>query len=125
MANSLRYRIDMPYVNEDGTIEVIDTDFIADYPFTWQYKLYETEEENMKRLLSVLYSIYPETYELTPRFRAYVDDRKALYDKVEDYRKIVEEIKCSNNFEFEKKVLIKSIDEFLSKLYPYPTKASS
>ena len=60
MARNLRSRIDMPYVNEDGTIEVIDTDFISDYPFTWQYKLYETFEENMKRLHSVLYSVYPE-----------------------------------------------------------------
>ena len=125
MANILRYRIDMPYVNDDGTIEVIDTDLIADYPFTWQYKLYETEEENMKRLFSILYSVYPEKYELTPRFQAYVDNRKALFDKVQDYRNIVEEIKCSKNFEFDKKIMIKTIDEILNKLYPYHTPSLS
>ena len=119
MANNLRYRIDMPYVNEDGTIEVIDTDFISDYPFTWQYKLYETFEENMKRLLSLLYSIYPEEYELTPRFQAYVNNRRVLFNQVQDYRKIVEEIQCSKNYDFEKKAMIKNIDMVLNKLYPY------
>ena len=122
MANNLRYRIDMPFVNEDGTIEVVDTDYISDYPFTFQYRLYETEEENMKRLFSMLYSVYPEKYELTPRFRAYVDDRKALFEDVKDYRNVVEEIKCSKNFTHEKTAMIREIDKVLNILYPYESK---
>ncbi len=119
MARNLRYRIDMPYVNEDGTIEVIDTDFISDYPYTWQYRLYETYEENMKRLHSVLYSVYPEKYELTPRFQRYVDDRMQYFDKVKDYRTVVDEIKSSKLPEHEKKEAIRKVDQVLNILYPY------
>ena len=79
----------------------------------------ETEEENMKRLFSMLYSVYPEKYELTPRFRAYVENRKALFNEVLDYRKVVEEIKCSKNFAYEKKSMIRRIDDVLNILYPY------
>lgn len=124
MARDIRYRIDMPYVNDDGTIEVIDTDFISDYPFTWQYRLYETFEENMKRLLSILYSVYPENFELTPRFQRYVDDRVKLFDKVSDYRTVVEEINSSKLPPHEKKEAIRKIDQVLNILYPYkPDKA--
>ena len=119
MAMILRHRIDMLFVNDDGTIEVIDTDTISDYPFTFQYRLYETYEENMQRLLRILFSMCPEKYELTPRFQEYVDNRMALFDKVRDYRNVVDEIKCSNNFEFEKKSMIRSVDQLLNKLYPY------
>ena len=115
----LRYRIDMPHVNEDGTIEVLDTDFISDYSFTFQYKLYETVEENMRRLFNMLYSVFPEKYELTERFQKYVEERKSHYDEVQVYRKVVDEIQQSRNFAFEKQEMIKKIDTILNKLYPY------
>ena len=121
MANDLRYRIDMPQVNEDGTIEVIDTDFINDFPFTFQYKLYETVEENMKRLFSILYSIYPEHYELTSRFKAYVENRAELFEKAQDFLPTINCIKTSKLTDYDKRRMIKKIDLMLNELYPYKT----
>lgn len=121
MPNNLVTKIDMPHVNEDGTIEIIDIPSWTEFSFTFQYKLYLPFEENLKAIFQRLFSIPPENYELSDRFSKYVENRKSLYEEVaKDYLPRINKITTSKNLSIqEKKELIKNIDLELNRLYPY------
>ena len=119
MTNNLGYKIDMPCINNDGTVEVMDANPFSSHPFVWRYKLYDSYEKNMKSLLSLLFSIYPEKYEFTPRLAAYIANRRKLYETAQQYIPLIQEIKNSNFPLNYKTKLLNSVDEALNALYPY------
>lgn len=122
MSNDSVIKIDMVHVNEDGTIEVIDMPSWTEFPFTFQYKLYLTFEENLQTLFQLLFSIPPENYELSSRFHKYVENRKELYEEVsKEYLPIVSSITQSKMSPQTKRNLINELDLKLNQLYPYET----
>ena len=121
MTNSLVVRIDLFAVNENGTIELIDTPtFLSEYPFTFQYKLYLPFEENEKKILKMFFYDASVNYEYSARLLKYFENRKALYDEVsKKYLPLVHGIQNSEFSKLTKELLIKIIDFEISKLYPY------
>lgn len=121
MPNNLVTRIDMPHVNEDGTIEIIDIPSWTEFSFTFQYKLYLTFEENLQNIFQRLFSIPPENYELSNRFLKYIENRKKLYEEVsKEYLPRINKIMQSPKLSIqEKNKLIKNIDLEINLLYPY------
>ncbi len=114
-------RIDMVYVNEDGTVEIIDSsDACSEYPFTWQYKLYYSFEENEKIFLSMLYHDPDSHYATSPRFQKFLENRKSLYDEARHlYFPMIYLIENSNLSTITKKAIINKIDLELNQKYPY------
>lgn len=120
MSNDFVTKIDLVRVNEDGTIEVIDSPSWTEYPFKFQYKLYLPFVENLKSIFQRLYSIPPEHFKLSNRFIKYVENREALYAEVsKEYLPIINEINQSSKTPEEKRHEIEKIDLKLNQLYPY------
>ena len=121
MTNNLVYRVDMIDVNEDGTIEIIDIPgFSREYPFTFQYKLYLTFEENEERIRQLLFYNSAIKFDYTPRFLKYLENRRLLYEKVSrKYLPLVCTIMHSDFSEFSKSKIIQRIELELNRLYPY------
>lgn len=120
MSNNLVTRIDLVHVNEDGTIDIIDTPSWHDYPFTFQYKLYLSFEENLANIFRILFENPPSNYEFTPRFQTYIENRKIVQSKItKEYLPIVNAISQSGMSIKAKQCLIHQIDLELNQLYPY------
>lgn len=113
--------IDIVHINENGTVDILDlADSYFEYPHTWQYKLYNTFEENVLSMLSILYQENSLPYSFTKRFKDYLDERQSLYSEVvAKYLPIVSAI-CNSDFsEYLKKSMLNEIDFELNRLYPY------
>ena len=143
MAKEFCYRIDLICVNKDNSIEVQDVDLKGLCPHTFCYRLYETYEENVQRLLRRVYSFLPEEEALTPeiqellsqkgihfpedfgftaRLQSYLDERKSYYGQVAKYRELVHEIESFSIPEHTKAVAIYKLNQALDILYPYHEK---
>lgn len=118
---AISYTIDMPHVNSDGTIDVIDLQScFCDYPFTWQYKIYDSFQSNQKRLLNMLFGRDTVEVAFTERFSHYLENRKLLYEEAsQKYFNIVQSILNADFSSYSKKKLIQEIDLALNMLYPY------
>lgn len=121
MANNLVERIDLAFINEDGTIEIIDSGSIChEYPFNFQYKLYLPFADNQTAILKTLYQNPPKHFSYTQRFFKYLENRSLLYYEVsKKYFPIIKGILDSDFSEATKKLLIQKIDLELNKIYPY------
>ena len=120
MTNSFVIQINLVHINDNGTIEVIDSFSWTEFSFTFQYKLYLPFEENLKSIFQLLFSIPPEKYELSGRFKKYVENRINLYEKVsKEYLPLIDAINSSKMSFQAKKALIEKIDLELNRLYPY------
>lgn len=143
MAKEFCYRIDLISINKDSSIEVQDIDLKGLCPHTFYYRLYETYEENVSRLLHRIYAFlpdeealtpeiqellpqkgihFPEDFDFTPRLRAYLEERKSYFEKVKSFRALVCEIASLSIPEHKKEVAIFKLNETLNILYPYREK---
>ncbi len=123
MATFLSYTIDMPNVNEDGTIDVIDLQScLLDYPFNWQYKIYEPFQSNKDRLTNMLFGRSDVDVTFTKRFAHYLKSRENLYEEAsKKYLNMVQSILESDFSTYDKEKLVREIDLLLNRLYPYST----
>ena len=124
MAN-LVTRMDIAYIYDDGTIDIWDTNDVSkEYPFRFRYKLYLSKSENLRNIFGWLFESYPNNYELTPKFKDYIDNRATLFEEISTkYASAVNDIKKLSPEK--KKSAYNALDSLLNIMYPYVQKQTS
>ncbi len=122
MNNISNLVIDMVYINDDGTVELIDitSGNWIEHSIRWRYKLYYDFSENQNRLFEAFNCNSVINFKASKRFHLYLEDRKLLFKEVSNnYLPMINSVLNSDLSEKGKKDIINLIDIELNKKYPY------
>ena len=113
-------KIDMTFLENDGSIRVNDTkDFCRDEALKWRYNFCSSYEENEKNLLLLIYGKTDVSYTPSSKLANYLENRRAIHEKVSAYRSLIKSISGSDVPSHVKTALLNTVNAELHRLFPY------